>query len=385
MNKDFHYYGTYAAARIAGYSHEEALNICSAAFLVDLCTRSLLAAIDGPKSAATTQTAMEMADARTDIIGLQDITRIWASFHFLPKDLYAKREKVSKRYLRKYRLICGPNGDLLVDAVNLAKDKSLEAVGVAMHVLADTWAHMNFAGTPSFVINNTNDYFFEITEDGKEKPISFKHNPMSPEDTEKASYTNSVKTENEHSVMNLGHGRAGHLPDYSFIKYKYLPAWANYHEVIKDNPSDYMHAFWQMVYAMRYLRGDEKTFQVKNYAKETVAPYEDEIKAIFKVRRTDDSEDWIKLCNKLSGCEIADLDIEKLKTEYTSASKEEKDNTLLGRFFIAAMAQKSMVTNKIYKSGNLLAGVSYEYNAEKGKFKGIKDFYKLIVNMRKGD
>lgn len=385
MNKDFHYYGTYCAARIAGYSHEEGLTVCSAAFLVDLCTRSLLAAIGGPKSAATTQTAMEMADARTDIIGLQDITRIWASFHFLPEDLNAKKDKVSKRYLKKYRLICGPNGDLLLDTINLAKGKSLEAVGLAMHVLCDTWAHMNFAGTPSFVINNTNEYFYEILENGDNKLISFKHNPMSPEDTENASYTNSMKTENENSVMNLGHGRAGHLPDYSFIKYKYLPAWANYHEVIKDNPSDYMHAFWQMVYAMKYLRGDEKTFTLKTYAKDAVASYEDEIRAIFKKRRIDDSEDWIKLCEKLAGCEMPDLDIDELKASYMSAKVEEKDDTLLGRFFIAAMAQKSMVTNKIYKSGNMLAGVSYEYNAKKGKFKGIKDFYKLIINMRKGN
>jgi hypothetical protein len=31
-----------------------------------------------------------------------------------------------------------------------------------MHVLADTWAHRNFAGTPSLVINNTDYYFYEI-------------------------------------------------------------------------------------------------------------------------------------------------------------------------------------------------------------------------------
>ena len=49
---------------------------------------------------------------------------------------------------------------------------------------------------------------------------------------------------------------------------------------------------------------------------------------------------------------------------------------LLGRFVLAALAQKSMVTNKIYKSGNRLAGISIEYD-QKG-FKGIRDFMKLI-------
>ena len=42
--------------------------------------------------------------------------------------------------------------------------------------------------------------------------------------------------------MCLGHGRAGHLPDYSFMRYRYLPAWGNYEEIIKNNPEDYMHA-----------------------------------------------------------------------------------------------------------------------------------------------
>ena len=56
--------------------------------------------------------------------------------------------------------------------------------------------------------------------------------------------------------MNLGHGRAGHFPDYSFARYKYMPAWANYRAVIKDNPMDYASAFTQMIYAMKFLRGE---------------------------------------------------------------------------------------------------------------------------------
>ena len=86
-------------------------------------------------------------DVNTDIVGLQTITRIWASFHFLPYDLYAEKKKCGKRYRNKYRLICRPNGDLLVDTVTLAKDKGLPAAGIAMHILADTWAHQYFPGS----------------------------------------------------------------------------------------------------------------------------------------------------------------------------------------------------------------------------------------------
>ena len=162
---DFHYYATYCAAFLAGHTHDESVQICTAAQLVDLCSRTLLQKLDAPQAAATTQLSMEMADARTDLLGLQDITRIWASFHFLPYDLYAEKKGCSRRYLNKYRLICRPNGALVADTVELAKGGSLQAVGLAMHVLADTWAHSNFAGTPSLVINNTNYYFYEQLED----------------------------------------------------------------------------------------------------------------------------------------------------------------------------------------------------------------------------
>lgn len=93
MQLDFHYYATYCAALIAGYPHGESLDIAYSAQFTDCCSRTLLSRIGGPLSAATTQLQLELMDASTDPTGLQDITRIWASFHFLPGDLNANREK----------------------------------------------------------------------------------------------------------------------------------------------------------------------------------------------------------------------------------------------------------------------------------------------------
>ena len=379
MQKDFHYYATYCAAYLAGYSHEECLSICYSDQFTDWCSKTLLTKLKAPRSAATTQLQLEMMDARTDVIGLQDITRIWSSFHFLPYDLYAKKEKCSKLYLQKYRLICKPNGDLVEDTVKLAKGKSLQAVGLSMHVLADTWAHSYFAGTPSLVINNTNYYFYELINEGgeeKERQVKFIHNPGALDDLDRSIYVNSLYQFDEKSIMNLGHGRAGHLPDYSFIRYKYLPAWGDYEEIIKDNPSDYYHAFCQMVYAMRYLRGEIDDFVKATYDTEKTAVWEEEIKRILCKRQLDSCEDWKAFGEKLSGCEIEDFDIDKYQEEYLSASEDEKDKTFLGKFFIAAMAQKSMVTNKIFKSGNKLAGFSIDF--DKKGFKGIRDYRKLV-------
>ena len=383
MQKDFHYYATYCAARIAGYSHEEGLEICYSAQMVDCCSRTLLKKLRGPGAAATTQLQLELMEARTDLTGLQDITRIWASFHFLPGDLHAEVRRASRLYRNKYRLICRPNGSLVADTVELAKGKGNQAVGIAMHVLADTWAHSGFAGTPSLVINNTNYYFYELLPgpDGvEERPVRFRHSPGAADDLEQGIYSNSVFQSSERSIMNLGHGRAGHLPDYSFIRYKYLPAWGDYAEIVKDNPADYYRAFCQMVHAMKYLRGEIPAFDIATYDTEAVAPWENEIRRILLKRQPDACGDWKMLGERLSGQKLEDFDLEKYQPEYLDAAKADRDSTFLGAFFVAAMAQKSMVTNRIFQSGSLLAGFSVDY-AKQG-FRGIRDYRMLVEKMR---
>lgn len=375
MQEDFHYYATYCAAYLAGYTHGESQDIAYSAQFVDCCSKTLLKKLHAPVSAATTQLQLEMMDMRTDLIGLQDITRIWASFHFLPYDLFAETKGKTRMYRNKYRLICNPNSNLLVDTIGLAKDKSLQAVGVAMHVLADTWAHRYFAGTPSFVINNTEYHFYEVLPEG-DRHISFRHNPVAPDDVEKGIYTNSVKQESEEAIMVLGHGRAGHLPDYSFITYRYLPAWNGYREVVKDNPKEYYQAFCQMVYAMKCLK-EEKRFLKNKYAYEEVEPYKEQIDTIIRKRQRLASDDWKAFGESLSGQTIEDFDINRYQQEYIDADKDAKNETFLGRFILAALSQKSMVTNKIFKSGSLLAGFSVDF-AEKG-FKGIKDYLALVT------
>ena len=387
MQKDFHYYATYCASVLAGYSHEESLTICYSAQFVDLCSATLLSKLKAPLSAATTQLQLEMMETRPDRVGLQDITRIWASFHFLPYDLTANRKKCGRRYLNKYRLICRPNGDLVEDTVRLAKGKSLQAAGVAMHVLADTWAHSYFAGTPSLVINNTNYHFYElIPEEGgfSERKIKFFHSTGIPDDIENGVYANSLFQTSENSIMNLGHGRAGHLPDYSFIRYKYLPAWADYEEIVKDNPKEYYCAFCQMVYALRFLHGEVGSFEKDTYDTEKAAPWEERIKEIIAKRQLEPgaSADWKALGEELSGSEIPDFDVERYQEEYLNAGNDEKDGTFLGRFIIAALAQKSMVTNRIFNSGSKLAGRSVDYKKE--GFRGNRDFLRLLGGLKGG-
>ena len=128
---------------------------------------------------------------------------------------------------------------------------------------------------------------------------------------------------------------------------------------------------------MQYLRGEVGDFKTDTYAWDKIAGYEDEIKAILAKRQLDASADWKAFAEGLSGETVEAFDLNKYQDEYLSAPKGEKSVTFLGKFIHAALAQKSMVTNKIYSSGNMLAGYSVDYS-QKG-FRGIRDFEELIV------
>jgi hypothetical protein len=161
-----------------------------------------------------------------------------------------------------------------------------------------------------------------------------------------------------------------------------MPAWNDNHFIYKDNPDDYYHAFCQMIYAMKNLRGEGGAFETGVYAFETAAPYEKEIRAIIEKRQLDACADWKAFGEKLSGQEIPEFSVDAFRSEYESAPAEKKDDTGLGRFVLAALAHKSMVTNRIYKSGSMLAGYSLDYD---GKDVGIKDYLKLLRFRKRGN
>ncbi|MBR1643497.1 MAG: hypothetical protein IJ683_14385 [Butyrivibrio sp.] len=148
---------------------------------------------------------------------------------------------------------------------------------------------------------------------------------------------------------------AAHLADYSYIRYAYLPAWGGYKEIVKDNPSDYEHAFFQMVYALLYLRGEVVDFKRETYATDTIAPHIDRIQEIIGKRRVDASADWKAFGESLSGQTIPDFDKDEYIEEYQQSIN--KSDTYLGHFFEAALLQKQMVAKKILESGNRLAGL----------------------------
>ena len=136
-----------------------------------------------------------------------------------------------------------------------------------------------------------------------------------------------------------------------------------------------------MIEAMKYLRGTRESFQKNRYDWDAVEPWKAEIETILQKRQADACADWKAFGEKLSGCEIGEFETASREEEYLAAAEEDRDETFLGRFILAALRQKSMVTASIYQSGSRLAGISVDYS-EKG-FRGIRDFRILTEQRRK--
>jgi hypothetical protein len=141
-------------------------------------------------------------------------------------------------------------------------------------------------------------------------------------------------------------------------------------------------AFCQMVHALTFLNGNTESFIRGFYDFEALKGYEETVSRILCRRQTDASADWKAFGESLSGQAIPDFDESGYREEYLSADAGGKDGTVLGRYILAALAQKSMVTNKIARSKNPLAGISVEYDGK--KLPGIRDYLKLIRISERG-
>ncbi len=126
-----------------------------------------------------------------------------------------------------------------------------------------------------------------------------------------------------------------------------------------------MKAFTQMIYAMKFIRGENDTFKKDTYDKDSVEQWKPRIKEIIEKRQIIASDDWKAFGEELSGQTITDYSMDTYFEEYTNSPKEEKDNTFLGRFILGALAHKGMVIDEIFRSGNMLVGFSKKKRVDK--------------------
>jgi hypothetical protein len=263
MDIDFHYHATYVAALLAGYSKESATTIAHAGEYIDDSDNSRLIDTDklGIVPLATALPFMQLISGGrmndwSETTILHD-RRMWTAFHFLPGNLdhtlqYQGKQGEIGLFDRwqydnladeQFRSICLPDSPLAIAMVNDTVDnhaEDLHLIGIRMHVLIDTFAHMLFCGSAAWHVNDVNAIPEMQLPDG-----SWFAMPPLPEFAPQEIYYNSLSY--------TGHGRMGHVPDFPWITYRYKPQWSA-EPIVKDNPRMYRRAFQEMVRAMTCIR-----------------------------------------------------------------------------------------------------------------------------------
>lgn len=333
MDQDFHYYGTYYAAGIAGWDQGAATRIAKAANFIDFLHEGAYAGYwqlvrERSKSAgysviADVNNPRYTFQAGKLSAGVAPEDGLWCSYHFTPGNYdhdsadngFAKKEAIygievadtlpefvvrdiKPRLRDKAKLLNRPQSQLshalATDAILCATDNTrLEDIlmraqggwealrapnkadcierfrqlllGVRAHVIADTWAHQDFAG-----ISHDINIYFDI--DGSSGRQAIKYVDSTGEHKVVLSATSH---ENLQAVPNgtsyLGHGWMGHFPDYSFAKFTYKPRWRQQGDepLVRDNPKEYWNALLELCGLFAKARGS--TFSIRANESKLVA------------------------------------------------------------------------------------------------------------------
>jgi hypothetical protein len=152
MQIDGHNTATYVAARLAGFSFQEAEKIAYAAQYVDDATNAGLVIFEGsPFMYSRIASAHKMIDY-ANLVNVENHLA-WMPFHFLPGNGGMGADATNDLTALE-RLICRPDSVVARDMLRYAFQdrelpRALHRLGIAMHVYADTFAHQGFVGALS--------------------------------------------------------------------------------------------------------------------------------------------------------------------------------------------------------------------------------------------
>lgn len=210
MEEDFHFYCIAVLAKAAGYSAGDAKKIAYASQYVDNSTESEPIKIG----------QMIFDPVRTAHNGLKAFDwgvqkKVYFPFHFIPPRPIRQPEDP---------FITEPNSVfaqmILQEARNeQQEDFRLYRIGVALHTFADTWSHQGFSGREDEINDVEKIYHYK---NDKWKRLLFQNIYLD-------------------FLPKIGHGQAGHYPDWPFLKWKYKRDATN-KIVSHDNTTKFLEA-----------------------------------------------------------------------------------------------------------------------------------------------
>jgi len=245
MQIDGHHGLTYIAARLAGFSAQDAQIIAHSAQYVDDATNTGDVRFENGAMYHRSCSAHRTLDYRnSDALANH---RVWIPFHFLPGNGgLAAGENPDGSFISK--LICKPDSYVARDMLKTAimdKDKpyGLHRLGISMHVYADTFAHQGFAGV-NHKINEVND--LESSDSALDQGF-FKRI---------ANYFVS-------HAFPLGHGAALSHPDRPYISWSYRNGLDEFVE--RNNQTIFFDAVEAMCKVMQCYRAGDVDLNIDDY------------------------------------------------------------------------------------------------------------------------
>lgn len=151
---------------------------------------------------------------------------------------------------------------------DVLKRFGLVLLGARAHVIADTWAHQDWCGDDN-VINTYWDIDNSFFNNKAYQQIEYQNNGKDWKKVHLSSTSSKYFDGNQNleAAPNItayvGHGWMGHLPDYSFIKYRYRPCWqpASAEPLVRDNPTEYKYAFLELCSLFSQAKDEKQKFQ----------------------------------------------------------------------------------------------------------------------------
>jgi hypothetical protein len=215
MQKDMHYYGTYALARAAGMKDDAARIVASASqFVDDSVDYDLIFNPDGSSIACTVTAHHALSKKNLDIT---DQRYIWVPFHFLPG---IEGKTVDEK------LICVKDGPLAADIIKKAMNsedaglKILTRIGITAHVYADTFSHYGFSGISSdFNKVHADSIEVKISNAGIKEYLLKKLHAFF--DKTKELMDRFIADNAEYFSNALGHGSVATCPDRPYLKWSF--------------------------------------------------------------------------------------------------------------------------------------------------------------------
>ena len=264
MNKDFHLYATFLAAKLAGYSTIHAKEIAFAAQMVDDFDET-----HSKTCHTVTGMAGKMLEAWKDTYfsgnnsSALDISDTWMPFHFIP--MRPIPVNMAGNTSEAFACGCGnPMAEVCEFMIPKNSEEqaalSLTRIGITMHVLADSFAHSGFAGITCYNPRIAEQISVEIL-DCREGLSASDHAPVAMSSLlQGTSY--------------YGHGSAGHIPDLSWAKYYYGWKGGNQGSTFtRNNPNDFASAFEKMVHYLVRYRNHLPLAEAVSYRTEDVREY----------------------------------------------------------------------------------------------------------------